>query len=141
MTREELIERIGCLEPIEPLYYIDSDETDGHPPHIHSFCREHAVKVARVESIATGFSMFIAAGWTQDDRAERCEWYGCDVALNAGGLTDYGIDNSLGLTETDPERCHVYPAELELSAHAMASGDPRWQLWEHHARKLLRRRR
>lgn len=145
MTRQEMLDAVGLLPGAhcEPLYYIDSDETDDHPEHYNSFCRKHADMVARVESIMTGASMFIAAAWAGDDNAERCDWYGCDKPLDGGGLTDYGVDDALGLTESKPLEAHVYPAELILAARAMycTDDDPRWATWEAHARRLLRRAR
>jgi hypothetical protein len=62
----------------------------------------------------------------------------CDVALHAGGLTNYGVDNALGVTETVPKRCHTSVAELLDASSSMMRDDPRWELWEFHARKVLR---
>lgn len=139
MTREEMIDAIEGLPGAWPeqLYYIDSIETDDHPEHYWSFCREHAEMVARAESILTGASMHIAAAWAGDDSAARCDWYGCDKPLDGGGLTDYGVDSALALTEEKPLEAHVYPAELVLAARAMCADDPRWATWEAHAKRLL----
>ncbi len=126
-------------DPIEQLYYIDSDETDDHPEHTNSFCRKHADMVAKIASITTGCAMHIAAAWAGDDRAVRCDWYGCDIALDGGGLTNYGIDDALGLTETDPDACHVYPAELRLAYQSMAYADARWAQWVRHAERLIKK--
>lgn len=137
--RTNLTHRISKLEPIEREYYVDSTETDDHPEHFHSWCFAHADMVARVEALTVGAEMFATSAWTESDSAARCEWYGCDVALKAGGLTDYGVDTALGLTEEDPLAVHVYPAELVLASNAMRDDDPRWATWEHHAKKLLKR--
>jgi hypothetical protein len=140
MKRDEMIAAIERLPDALPeqLYYIESLDTDDHPEHSFCFCCEHADMVAHVESIMTGADMHIAAAWAGDDNAERCHWYGCDKPLDGGGLTNYGIDSALGLTEEKPLECHVYPAELVLAARSMLDNDPRWVTWEHHARRLLR---
>jgi hypothetical protein len=143
VTRDEMIGAVSKLEPIELEYYIDSTETDDHPSHSDSWCFKHADMVARVEALLVGAEMLVTGSWSEVDGAPRCMWRGCGVALrsNGGGLTSYGVDSALGLTETDPRRCHVYPAELVLSAQSMSDDDPRWELWEFHARRLLRRKR
>lgn len=139
MTRDELIDAVERLPGAwpEPLYYIDSDETDDHPEHYFSFCREHAVKVARIEAMLVGASMYVAAAWGGDDSAERCDWYGCDKPLDGGGLTDYGVSDALALHEEKPLEAHVYPAELVLAARGMGPNDPRWATWEAHAKRNL----
>lgn len=138
--RTFLVNRLACLESIEPEYYVDSADTDDHPDHTHSWCRKHADMVARIESMTIGASMHICESWSEVDVASRCEWRGCDVALrpSGGGLTDYGVDNSLGLTEEKVLEVHVYPAELVMAWQAMARDDPRWPVWEWHACKLLK---
>lgn len=143
MNRDEMIDAVNALpgSQCEQLHYVDSDETDDHIAHHFSFCREHADMVARVEAMTTGATMFIAAAWAPDDNAERCGWYGCDKPLDAGGLTDYGVESALGLTEEKPLECHVYPAELALSARAMDADDSRWPTWEAHATKMLKEKR
>lgn len=132
MTRDELEVAVADLETIKTEYYVEPEDPCDDALRCASFCREHAMMLARVEGGTFG------AGWSERDHPERCEWHGCDVALRAGGLTSHGVDSALGLTETGPLECHVYPAELVLAGDAMDPRDPRWALWEYHACKLLK---
>lgn len=138
LSRDELADAISKLEPIEFEYYVDSVETDAD--HSNSWCFKHAEKVAKRETRKTGKKMHAARSWSETDIASRCEYRGCDVALrpDGGGLTDYGIDSALGITEEKPLECHVYPAELVLSEGSMRNNDIRWPLWEWHAHRLLK---
>lgn len=133
----ELYSRLAQLENIVPLYYVDSIDTDDHPPHTSAWCLDHARKVARVESILVGADMLVTSAWTEDDRMHRCEWHGCDVALRAGGLTDHGVDEALALTESKPLEAATSAAELVLASDAMMQSDPRWKVWHWHACNLL----
>ncbi len=123
-------------DPIQPCFYVTSNDPDVHPDHTFGFCERHADMVAKVEAIFVGASMHIAEAWAGSDYSERCQWHDCDIALDAGGLTDYGIDSALGLTEKNPDACHVYPAELVLAYQSMLRDDARWAQWEKHARRL-----
>jgi hypothetical protein len=73
------------------------------------------------------------------DGHRECAFKRCGKHLDFGGLTDYGIDSALGLTERDPHNVSVYWSELNLAADSMTNNDPRWSLWERHAKRKLRR--
>lgn len=146
MTRNELIIAVEALEPIEQGWYVNSDE--GEPDCGANYCRDHAEIVARWSGRSTGVETWADSAGGPSDSAPRCDFkysamgrtFHCYKALEFGGLTNYGVDNALGLTETDPRTCHVHPAELVLSAQSMADDDARWEMWEHHARRLLAER-
>lgn len=133
---DALYEKVSDLESIEREFYVDSIETDDHPSHSHSWCWDHARMVAKVESILVGAPMLVAAGGSASDRAPRCEWHGCDIALRAE-LTDYGIDDALAMTEERPLECGAMPASLVLVADSLVSKDPRWKIWHWHAAVLV----
>lgn len=100
------------------------------------YCFTCADRIAKAVAIAEAIETYVDGSWSESDSAKRCER--CDIALHAGGLTNYGVDNALGLTETNPKRCHTYVAELLDASSSMMKDDPRWELWEFHARKVLR---
>lgn len=135
LTREQLETRIAKLPGAHALqlYYVAND--DGEPEPDHDFCRRHALKKAEALQANTGTEHWIAQGWAESDSIRLCET--CDRPLSAGGFSDYGVDSALGLTESNPLRVHVYPAELALASSAMMKDDPRWPLWDHHARQRL----
>lgn len=139
MTRDEMLTALGQLEEVEVEYYVHSADTDDHPSHAHSWCFKHADMVSRVAALLAGESMLVVRSWAETDVAARCEWHDCDVALcpDGAGLTDHGVDSALGLTEQRPLACHVYPTELVMAHAALATGDPRWRVWEWHACRLL----
>jgi hypothetical protein len=133
------LSKIGETNWPEAGYVIDSDETDYHVTHDYAFCCEHALIVARGDSILTGFAMFpVNVSGSVTDHEELCAFYGCDKPLNTGWPTDAWIDSALGLTETDPYACSVTPYELARSAANMTITDHRWPVWFRQARRVLR---
>lgn len=144
MTRDELIAAVEKLPgaQVPRGYYINSDEPGDHPDHGFSFCYEHAHKVARIDVLLEGASVYVSDGsWGETDGCERCQFYGCGIELDTGSLTDYGVDNSLALTESDPLACSVTPYELKRSAWALADDDPRWETWDAQAIRALEQHR
>lgn len=127
-------------DPIEQCYYVTSTYSNDEPGREYGFCRKHADMVARITALVAGEQMHIAEAWAGSDRAERCAWHRCNVALDSGGLTAYGITNALAHGAVDPDRVHVYPAELVLAYQSMSRDDARWNLWIRHAKRLIRRR-
>lgn len=78
----------------------------------------------------------------ETDRVCHLVW----LALDDGKLphriirearADYGVNTAIGLTEREPLKCHVYGAELELTARSLRDDDPRWTTWEAHARRVI----
>ena len=138
--RIEMLKRVtarhGC--DLAPLFYINSDEDEPEP--YSEFCIDHAVIVARWSERETGVRTWIARSWGETDSAYvECAFGGCSRILRTdGGLTSYGVDSALALTESEPMKCTVSPEELDLAACAMMPDDPRWTTWEAHARRLLR---
>lgn len=142
LGRGELLHRIGelAMQRLVPGAYVTGDA--GEPFAGADFCEPHAEIVARWETLESGTTHWVGATSMGTDGHRFCEFGGCDRHLDFGGLTDgYGIDSALGITETNPKECHVYASELELAARSMMQGDPRWELWEHHARIVIRRAR
>lgn len=136
--RDRLIRAVAALpdvKAIEQGWYVNSDK--GEPDLCANFCREHAEVVARWSARETGVETWADAAGSGVDSPARCGFGCCDKPLDFGGLTDYGIDSALALTETDPLRAHVYPAELELAARGMADDDPRWETWESQAERVI----
>jgi hypothetical protein len=137
--RDRLISAVADLpdvKAIEQGWYVNSSE--GEPDPGMNFCREHALIVAQWSSRETGERTWADSHGSAVDLAARCEFGCCDKPLDfGGGLTSYGIDSALALTETDPLRAHIYPAELELSAYSLADDDPRWETWEAQAARVL----
>lgn len=137
MTRIELIRTIEDLgrNTLVEGFYVDaySGEVTDHD----DFCREHADQVARVHALTTAEAAWIDSTSMGSDSHRECAFRGCGKHLDFGGLTDYGVKSALGLTEEDPHRVSCYPSELELAARAMANDDPRWELWEHHAKQTI----
>lgn len=127
-TREQLLYLLPI--EIEAGFYIDSD--DGQPNPLHVYCIKHARAVAERWGRARGIDTYICGAWAGSDHLERCAIKACDIALDCGTLTDYGVDSALGLTETDPHACYVSPEELAFAANAMMPDDPRWALWDYH---------
>lgn len=140
MNRRELLSAVHALPGAHPPqgYYIESPDTDDHPEHYNSFCYEHGRMVALGESILSGFQMYATRGWSGDDSVQRCAWHRCDQELDMGGLTSCGVDCALALTESDPYRSSVTPAELALSAESMLDDDKRWDVWVKQATRVLR---
>ena len=143
MTEQQLdllrrvTERHGCS--LEPLYYVTSDdEMDPHPDA--DFCRDHALIVRFWHERETGHATRIARQWSETDHAHAyCAFGGCGKYLRTdGGITDYGVDSALALTEKEPFEACITPEELDLAACAMMPSDPRWATWERQARRLLR---
>lgn len=123
-------------------YVIDSDDTDDHPTHDNVYCRRHALWVAARESKRTKCEMYIRdISWGETDSSEFCAYPKCWRELDTGSLTDYGVDNALALTETDPLKASVSLYELKRSAAAMAHDDERWGLWILQALRVLPARR
>jgi hypothetical protein len=133
---KRVTERHGC--DIAPLYYVDSDK--GEPDLCANFCFEHAAIVARWSARETGVETWVARSWGETDHAHtECDFGGCAQLLRTdGGITSYGVDGALALTEEDPFKACVSPEELELAACAMMPDDERWATWEKQARRLLR---
>ena len=140
MNRDQLIRNVSKRAEIQETWYVRSHNLDD-VIHQFNFCSTHARMVARVESIIQAIDTQTDVHFSESDSADRCEFYGCDVALAANGITDYGVNSALGLTDSDPKNVHVYIEELELAARAMSDDDPRWILWEHHALRALRKER
>lgn len=139
-TRADLLTAVRALPNawVPPGYVLDSDETDDHVTHDTVFCREHADLVARGDALLVGAAMFIVSvSQCEAENSEYCAFYHCGVELDTGGLTKYGVDSVLGLTEPDPMSCRLTPYELSRTALAMRDDDPRWTTWEAHARQLL----
>lgn len=146
--RDRLIYAIAALpdtKAIEQGWYVDSDK--GELDLGACFCREHAEAIARFadrekaapgDEYGGGHRVWISSLQSQTDGAARCDFgnRSCNRPL-ASGLTDYGVDCALALTEADPLRAHVYPAELELAARSMANDDARWETWEAQAERVL----
>lgn len=128
--------RHGC--DLHALFYLDSD--NGEPEPYVEFCYDHAVVVARWSARETGTPTWIARSWGETDHAHaECAFGGCARLLRTdGGITSYGVDSALALTEEDPFKAHVSPEELDLAASAMMPDDPRWKTWEKQAKRLLR---
>jgi hypothetical protein len=118
-------------------FYVTSDA--GEPYPAEDFCREHADVIAREHQAATGVISWVASTSMGSDGHRECAFKGCRKHLDFGELTDYGIDSALGLTERDPHNVSVYWSELKLAADSMMPNDPRWALWERHAKRKLRR--
>ncbi len=135
-TRDDLIAEIGRRSDIQDTWYVRNNDAHDCMSQF-AFCREHAGMVARVEAALHAVDTEADLSFGETDSFERCEFYGCDRALSNGGLTDHGVRSALGLTETDPKAVHCYVEELELAARTMGANDPRWELWEHHARRTL----
>lgn len=131
-----VIARHGC--DLHPLFYLDSDS--GEPSPHEEFCVDHARMVAPWMAREVGQNVWIARSWGETDHARvECAFGGCARVLRTdGGITSYGVDSALALTETDPFRACVSPEELNLAASAMMPDDPRWATWERQARRLLR---
>ena len=137
---ERVIKRHGC--DLEPLYYISDDRGEELDCGESSFCFDHACIVARWESREQGVEYHLARSWGETDHAHvECAFGDCGKLLRAdGGITSYGVDSALALTEEDPFKACVSPEELDLAACAMMPNDPRWATWERQARRLLRQR-
>lgn len=136
--RDRLISSVADLpdaKVIEQGWYVNSDA--GEPDLGANFCREHAEIVARWSGRETGAETWADCAGTGVDSPARCGFGCCNKPLDFGGLTSYGIDCALALTETDPLGAHVYPAELELAARSMANDDPRWETWDAQAERVL----
>lgn len=125
-TRALLMNRIDVK--IKRGYYVDGP--DGEPNPHETYCRRHADEAAKKHAGA-----YVGACWAGSDLVERCAV--CEVELDTGGLTDYGVDSALGLTEEDPKAVFCTPGELEFSACALPNGDPRWALWDFHMLRAL----
>ncbi len=143
MTRREMIAAIEALAKptLVQGYYVNTDEDE--PFDANDFCLEHAQMVTRW--VALAMLPHDSGAWPSTtsmgtDGQRFCAFGGCDKHLDFGGLTDHGIDDALGLTESDALACHVYPSELDLAAAAMRGDDPRWETWEKHAIKILGRK-
>jgi hypothetical protein len=137
LTRDVLRRRISELPGASMLqaYYVDTE--DGEPEPGADFCFEHAKEL--VATLAKeGTEAWACSQWSESDNSKRCAT--CTCPLHAGGLSKYGVASALGLTETDPKACHVYVSELEDAANSMRETDPRWDLWEFHARRVLKNR-
>ena len=146
LTRKDLLDRLmlhSDVRAIQHCHYVEGEHDDACFVFsgAEGFCRKHADVVARYAALETGQSAWIVREWSEMNYARRCAFGGCDVALEGCGLTSYGIDEALGITETDPKTAHVYGAALYLAADSMAPDDNRWSLWEHHVRHLLRRKK
>jgi len=100
------------------------------------YCFACADRIAKAVAIAEAVETYVDGSSSESDLSKRCDR--CNIALHAGGLTNYGVDSALGLTETNPKRCHTYVAELLDASSSMMKDDPRWEMWEFHARKVLR---
>ena len=140
--RDQILVRlraVGDTRWPESGYVIDSDETDDHVTHDYAFCYEHALMVARGDSILTGYSMFVVdVSQSETDTEEWCAFSGCCKPLNTGSPTDHWIDSALGLTESDPYAVTVTPYELARSACNMTGDDRRWPVWFRQAERVLR---
>lgn len=134
--RRDLLMREAPSEPIVPGWYVNSDR--GEPDYGANFCHRHALIVAAWEGFESGILTWADSSSSGSDRARRCDFGGCEIALDFGGLTDDGIDDALGLIGEDPMSVHVYPAELELAAGSMAFDDPRWETWEAQVKRAVR---
>lgn len=129
-------ERHGC--DLVPLYYVEN--YDGEPDLGADFCLEHARIVASWTERETATETWYSRSWGETDHAHPyCTFGGCGRLLRTdGGITSWGVDSALALTESDPFSACVCPEELDLAACAMAPDDPRWATWERQARRLLR---
>lgn len=140
MMREEMERAISriAMKTLVDGYYVDSD--NGEPEPSEDFCREHAEMVARISALETGVATWVSSTSMGADGHRYCQFYGCELHLDFGGLTDYGLNNALGIADNPkhPLSAHVYPSELELAARAMAQDDARWAVWCGHARRILR---
>lgn len=84
-------------------YVIDSGETDDHPTHDNVYCHRHTRLVASRESTRTKCDMYVLdVSWGETDSSEWCAYPRCRRELDTGSLTEYGVDNALALTETNP---------------------------------------
>lgn len=140
MTREDLEVALTKLPgaSFEEARYVRV-ERDGHGEDLDpclDFCFACADRVAKAISIAEAMDTYVDVCWGETDSSKRCGV--CDKPLHAGGLTKYGVDCALGLTETDPKKCHTYVWEVVEASWAMMPDDPRWALWEFHAKKILK---
>lgn len=143
-ARKDLLDQLlkhDDVRTIQHCHYVEGEHDDAWLifSGAEGFCRKHADIVARYAALETGAAAWIVREWSEMNYARRCAFGNCDVGLEGGGLTSHGIDEALGITETDPKTAHVYGAALYLAADSMAPDDDRWVLWEHHARRILRR--
>lgn len=140
LARQQLIVAVSNLPDavaIEQGWYVNSD--NGEPDCGANYCHDHAQQVARFEALEVkpGVHVWADCAGGQTDSAARCEFGGCGKPLDFCGLTDYGVNTAIGLTEREPLKCHVYGAELELTARSLRDDDPRWTTWEAHARRVI----
>lgn len=140
-VRRGLVDALLALQKTEwpePGYVLDSLETDDHVPHDHAFCYEHARIVQRGDQILTGCEMLLCdLSQSETNSVEYCAFYDCGALLDTGSPTDTWIDSALGLTEEDPQSAPVTRYELVRSVWNMTEDDPRWAIWETHARRVL----
>lgn len=117
-------------------YWVDHEMSDRH---VGEYCFRHglALRDRLRRRAGDDDAAHLSECWSGDDAVRRCRIVTCRVPLWTGGLTDHGIDNALALTEADPYRASVWPAELVQSATAMEPGDPRWNAWIRQARRVI----
>jgi hypothetical protein len=113
-------------------YYLDGEE--GQPNPSKAYCDAHARRAAALFTSKRGKETMAYLAWGGSDRLERCAIVTCDLALDTGGLTDYGVSDALGVGERG-----YLPTFQELSAAAssMVADDPRWTRWRRLARRRL----
>lgn len=128
-TRAYLLKQL-VAPIIEQGFYIESD--DGQPDPDHVYCATHAIAVAERWGASPRHPRADCPRVGGSDNVERCAIWTCSMDLDTGGLTNYGIDSALTLTEEDPFSSCISVAELELSAQAMMPLDPRWAVWDRH---------
>jgi hypothetical protein len=146
--RDRLIFAVSELpdaQALKPGFYVDAD--DGEPDLGACFCHEHAEAIATWagreratprDDYGGGYHVWVSSLQAQTDGAERCDFgnRSCNRPLSSN-LTDHGVDCALALTEAEPLKAHIYPAELDLAARAMGDTDPRWATWEAQAERVL----
>lgn len=142
MTDEQmrLYKAVGKLPraKMEPLCYLEADD-DVFVDAYDSFCPTHARVVASWTARESGVTVYVCRAWAESDRCEQCAFGSCGVPLRSdGGLTKYGIESALALTETDPYTSCVSPQELILSADSIWPHDSSlWTVWERQAKRVL----
>lgn len=143
MMREQMIVAINkiAMKSLVRGHYVNVDIDEPDSCFGMDFCFEHADMVARINTLKMGVTSWVASTYgDQVENHRHCEFYGCDRHLDIGALSDYGVDNALGLADApdNPLSVHAYPSELERAARSMADDDPRWATWCGHARRILR---
>ena len=118
------------LESVDPTVtgcWLDGDWPSGDSAHDRAqtweLCMDHGRRAARLLRRLRGEdSIHATACWAGDDSVRTCAI--CGVALDTGGLTDYGVRDILEPDEGDQFVPDI--AELAACASALLYDDPRW---------------